>query len=74
MEERIKMKMFIAGLITGAVGGSVLGVGLMCLLTAGKWADEEMELMAIKAAERDCRPPEKNIEESQVDGCGNETM
>lgn len=68
------MKMFIAGLITGAVAGSALGVGLMCLLTAGKWADEEMERIAINAAERDSRPPKGNIEESQVDGCGNETM
>ena len=68
------MKMFIAGLITGVVAGSGLGVGLMCLLTAGKWADEEMERIAIKAAEGDSRPPEENIEESQVDGCGNETM
>lgn len=68
------MKMFIAGLITGVVAGSGLGVGLMCLLTAGKWADEEMERIAINAAERDSRTQKKNIEESQVDGCENETM
>lgn len=68
------MKMFIAGLITGVVAGSGLGVGLMCLLTAGKWADEEMERIAINAAERDSRTQKENIEESQVDGCENETM
>lgn len=68
------MKMFIAGLITGAIGGSALGVGLMCLLIAGKWADEEMELMAVKAAEQDSGLSQENTGESQVNGCGNETM
>lgn len=68
------MKMFLAGLLTGAVSGSALGVGLMCLLTAGKWADEELEHAASKAAKESVRPPEENAEEGQVDGCGNETM
>ena len=68
------MKMFLAGLLTGGVIGGALGVAMICLVTAGKWADEEMERIAINAAERDSRTQKKNIEERQVDGCENETM
>ena len=64
------MKMFLAGLLTGGVIGGVLGVAMICLVTAGKWADEEMEHAAHAAATKTGKPPE----ETKVDGCGNETM
>ena len=41
------MKMFLAGLLTGGVIGGALGVAMICLVTAGKWADEEMEQRAL---------------------------
>ena len=68
------MKMFLAGLLTGGVIGGVLGVAMICLLTAGKWADEEMERAAQAAASKTGKPPEERKEEGKVDGCGNETM
>lgn len=74
MKERIRMKMFIAGLFTGGVIGGVLGVAMICLVTAGKWADEEMERASQAAEEKRGNPSKENTEESQVDGCGNETM
>lgn len=65
------MKMFLAGLLTGGMIGGALSVAMLCLVTAGKWADEEMEhVAALKAG----KPPEETIEEGQVDECGNETM
>ena len=73
------MKMFLAGLLTGAVIGSALGVGLMCLLTAGKWADEEMMHSVVEKSDKDRASLKTDTEENQreegkVDGCGNETM
>ena len=49
-------------------------VAMICLVTAGKWADEEMERAAHAAATKAGKPPEETKEEGQVDGCGNETM
>ena len=66
--------MFITGLIVGALGGSLLGTGLMCLLTAGSWADDEMERVLNEAAGKRDRPPELNFTESRVNECGNGTM
>lgn len=68
------MKMFLAGLLTGGVIGGALGVAMICLLTAGKWADEEMEQVAQSAASESGKPPEETTKEGQVAGCGNETM
>ena len=68
------MKMFIAGLIVGALGGSLLGTGLMCLLTAGSWADDEMERALKEAAGKRDRSPETDPAESRVNECGNGTM
>lgn len=71
--------MFQAGLFTGALTGYASGIGLMCLLTAGKWADEQMIHHTVKETDRDETLVEGNAEknqreEGQVDGCGNETM
>ena len=68
------MKMFLAGLLTGGVIGGALGVAMICLVTAGKWADEEMEHAAQATASKTGKPPEETKEEGQVDGCGNGTM
>lgn len=68
------MKMFLAGLFTGGVIGGALGVAMICLVTAGKRADEEMERAAHAAASKAGKLPAKTAEEGQVGGCGNETM
>ena len=68
------MKMFIAGLLTGGVIGGTLGAVIVCLVTAGKWTDEEMERVSQATAKRGENPPKKDTEEGQVAGCGNETM
>ena len=68
------MKMLLAGLLTGGVIGGALGVAMICLVTVGKWADEEMERAAQAAASKAGKSPEETKEEGQVDGCENETM
>lgn len=41
--------MFFAGMVLGAMAGTVFGIGLICCVVAGKREDQQMEQMRIRS-------------------------